>query len=308
MSSPSTGISMKIAAALSSTLMMACVKALDGTIPVGEVIFFRSFIALIPLFIWLWSQGSIIDGIRTKNIRGHFIRGLAGTGGLYFSYLSLIYISLVDVTAINYAAPLITVVMAAVILREKVRFHRWIAVAAGFAGILVMLSGHLFFNREGSLTAMSWSSTLGMILALAAAVCIAGASIQIRYLNGIEKPGAIAFWFAIMTTLTSLTTLWFGWSVPDTRQLVLLIACGLLGGITQILLTLSLRFADASLLAPFDYTTLVWSAMIGFLLWGSIPETATLFGAGLVVSGGMISMYFERRNRRRVVASLNAES
>jgi len=308
MSSPSTGISMKIAAALSSTLMMACVKALDGTIPVGEVIFFRSFIALIPLFIWLWSQGSIIDGIRTKNIRGHFIRGLAGTGGLYFSYLSLIYISLVDVTAINYAAPLITVVMAAVILREKVRFHRWIAVAAGFAGILVMLSGHLFFNREGSLTAMSWSSTLGMILALAAAVCIAGASIQIRYLNGIEKPGAIAFWFAIMTTLTSLTTLWFGWSVPDTRQLVLLIACGLLGGITQILLTLSLRFADASLLAPFDYTTLVWSAMIGFLLWGSIPETATLFGAGLVVFGGMISMYFERRNRRRVVASLNAES
>ncbi len=307
MSSPSTGISMKIAAALSSTLMMACVKDLDGTIPVGEVIFFRSFIALIPLFIWLWSQGSILDGIRTKNVRGHFVRGLAGTGGLYFSYLSLIYISLVDATAINYAAPLITVVMAAVILREKVKFYRWIAVAAGFAGILVMLSGHLFFNREGAFNSVSWTSSLGIILALAAAVCIAGASIQIRYLNGIEKPGAIAFWFAVMTTLTSLTTIGFGWSMPNTRQLVLLISCGLLGGITQILLTLSLRYADASLLAPFDYTTLIWSAMIGYLFWGNMPESVTLAGAALVVSGGMISMYFERRNRR-IVASLSTES
>lgn len=307
MSSPSTGIAMKLAATLSSTLMMACVKALDGTIPVGEVIFFRSFIALIPLFIWLWSQGNILDGIRTNNVRGHFIRGLAGTGGLYFSYLSLIYISLVDVTAINYAAPLITVVMAAVILREKVKFHRWIAVAAGFAGILVMLSGPLFFQREGAWTVVNLTSSIGIILALAAAVCIAGASIQIRYLNGIEKPGAIAFWFAVMTTLTSLLTLWFGWSMPDARQWVLLIACGLLGGITQILLTLSLRFADASLLAPFDYTTLIWSAMLGFLLWGNIPEEATLIGAGLVVAGGMVSMYFERRNRR-IVASLGTES
>lgn len=308
MSNPSTGISMKIAAALSSTLMMACVKALDGTIPVGEVIFFRSFVALIPLFIWLGSQGSIIEGIRTRNIRGHFVRGLAGTGGLYFSYLALIYISLVDVTAINYAAPLITVVMAAIILREKVKLYRWIAVGAGFVGILIMLSGHLFFNREGSMTSMSLTSTLGILLALGAAICIAGASIQIRYLNGIEKPGAIAFWFAITTTLTSLITLWFGWKIPDTRQLVLLIACGLLGGITQILLTLSLRYADASLLAPFDYTALVWSAMIGFLLWGNIPETATLIGAGMVVAGGMISMYFERRSRRQQIIPLNVES
>lgn len=229
--SPSTGVSMKIAGALTSTLMMACVKGLEGTIPVGEVIFFRSSVALIPLFIWLWCQGNVLDGIRTRNIKGHFLRGLAGTCGLYFSYLALLYISLTDVTAINYAAPLITVIMAAVFLREKVKYHRWIAVVAGFAGILVMMSGQLFFAREGALSEVSWLSTLGMILALMAAVCIAGASIQIRYLNGIEKPGAIAFWFAITTTLTSLFTLFFGWTVPDGRQLMLLLGCGLLGGL-----------------------------------------------------------------------------
>ncbi|MEN5018723.1 DMT family transporter [Erwinia sp. Eh17-17] len=298
--SPSTGVSMKIAGALTSTLMMACVKGLEGTIPVGEVIFFRSSVALIPLFIWLWCQGNVLDGIRTRNIKGHFLRGLAGTGGLYFSYLALLYISLTDVTAINYAAPLITVIMAAVFLREKVKYHRWIAVVAGFAGILVMMSGQLFFAREGALSEVSWLSTLGMILALMAAVCIAGASIQIRYLNGIEKPGAIAFWFAITTTLTSLFTLFFGWTVPDGRQLMLLLGCGLLGGITQILLTLSLKYADASLLAPFDYTTLIWSVFIGYLFWDTLPGSATLFGAGLVVTGGAISMYFERRHRRAI--------
>ncbi|WP_413453745.1 DMT family transporter [Erwinia persicina] len=298
--SPSTGVSMKIAGALTSTLMMACVKGLDGGIPVGEVIFFRSSVALIPLFIWLWCQGNILDGIRTRNVKGHFIRGLAGTGGLYFSYLALIYISLTDVTAINYAAPLFTVIMAAIFLREKVKYHRWVAVIAGFAGILVMLSGQLFFSSGGAFTTISWLSTLGMVLALMAAVCIATASIQIRYLNGIEKPGAIAFWFAITTTLTSLLTLWFGWSVPSGRQLLLLLGCGLLGGITQILLTLSLKYADASLLAPFDYSTLLWSVFIGYLFWDTLPESATIIGAGLVVTGGIISMYFERRQRRAI--------
>lgn len=302
--SPATGVSMKIGAALTSTLMMACVKGLDGGIPVGEVIFFRSSVALIPLFIWLWSQGNIIDGIRTKNIRGHFVRGLAGTGGLYFSYLALLYISLTDVTAINYAAPLITVIMAAIFLRETVKFHRWVAVVAGFSGILVMLSGHLFFARSGALSNVSWLSSLGIILALLAAVCIAGASIQIRYLNGKEKPGAIAFWFAITTTFTSLFTLWFGWSVPSGRQLLLLLGCGLLGGITQILLTLSLRYADASLLAPFDYTTLVWSVFFGYLFWDSLPEPATYIGAGLVVAGGAYAMVSERR-QRRILTSLD---
>jgi len=298
--SPSTGVSMKIAGALTSTLMMACVKGLDGTIPVGEVIFFRSSVALIPLFIWLWCQGNILDGIRTRNVKGHFLRGLAGTGGLYFSYLALLYISLTDVTAINYAAPLITVIMAAIFLREKVKYHRWVAVIAGFIGILVMMSGQLFFGREGALSSVSWLSTLGMILALMAAVCIAGASIQIRYLNGIEKPGAIAFWFAITTTLTSLFTLWFGWTIPNGRQLMLLLGCGLLGGITQILLTLSLKYADASLLAPFDYSTLIWSVFIGYLFWDTLPESTTILGAGLVVTGGVISMYFERRHRRMI--------
>ncbi|WP_312757528.1 DMT family transporter [Pantoea brenneri] len=290
----SAGIVMKILAALSSTLMLACVKGLDGAIPVGEVIFFRSVLALVPLMIWLRVQGSVLDGIRTRNVRGHFLRGLAGTGGLYFSYLSLLYISLTDATAINYAAPLFTVLLAALLLREKVRHHRWVAVVAGFSGIMVMFSGHLSFNASFSL-----SASAGILLALMAAFCTACALVQIRFLNGKEKPGAIAFWFAVTTALTSLITLIGGWKIPHGSQLLLLVGCGLLGGITQILMTLSLRYAEASLLAPFDYTTLLWSVAVGYLLLGNLPESTTVIGAILVVSGGLYSVLYERYRFRR---------
>ncbi|WP_312055667.1 DMT family transporter [Pantoea brenneri] len=294
----SAGIVMKILAALSSTLMLACVKGLDGAIPVGEVIFFRSVLALVPLMIWLRIQGSILDGIRTRNVRGHFLRGLAGTGGLYFSYLSLLYISLTDATAINYAAPLFTVLLAALLLREKVRHHRWVAVVAGFSGIMVMFSGHLSLNASFSL-----SASAGILLALMAAFCTACALVQIRFLNGKEKPGAIAFWFAVTTALTSLITLIGGWKIPHGSQLLLLVGCGLLGGITQILMTLSLRYAEASLLAPFDYTTLLWSVAVGYLLLGNLPESTTVIGAILVVSGGLYSVLYERYRfcRSRIV-------
>ena len=292
----SAGIVMKIMAALSSTLMLACVKGLDGAIPVGEVIFFRSVLALVPLMIWLRIQGSILDGIRTRNVRGHFLRGLAGTGGLYFSYLSLLYISLTDATAINYAAPLFTVLLAALLLREKVRHHRWVAVVTGFSGILVMFSGHLSLTQTAS---FSLAGSVGILLALMAAFCTACALVQIRFLHGKEKPGAIAFWFAVTTALTSLVTLVGGWTIPQGSQLLLLVGCGLLGGITQILMTLSLRYAEASLLAPFDYTTLLWSVAVGYLFLGNLPESTTVIGAIMVVLGGLYSVLYERYRYRK---------
>ena len=121
------GIYLKILSALCATLMLACVKGLQGAIPTGEVIFFRSFIAMFPLLIWLKIQGNVLASIKTKNIFGHLIRGFSGTGGMYFNYLALVSISLADATALSYAAPLFTVIMAALLLKEQVRFSRSLA-------------------------------------------------------------------------------------------------------------------------------------------------------------------------------------
>lgn len=293
------GVTLKIVSALCATLMLACVKGLQGAIPTGEVIFFRSFVAMFPLLVWLKMQGNILDSIKTRNIFGHFIRGFSGTGGMYFNYLALVYISLADATAISYAAPLFTVIMAALLLKETVRFSRWLAVVVGFSGIVIMLSANLtasgsLFSAEGART----GAGLGALFALIAALCSATSNVQIRFLNGVEKPGAIVFYFSLMTTLIGLATALFGWRMPTPMQLLLLVGCGFFGGMAQILVTLSLRYTDASLLAPFDYTTLVWSMVIGYLLLDSLPGTSTLMGASIVALAGIFAIWSDQRQRK----------
>ncbi|PLR34697.1 EamA family transporter [Chimaeribacter californicus] len=296
------GISLKILSALCATLMLACVKGLQGAIPTGEVIFFRSFVALMPLLIWLKIQGNMMESLKTKNIGGHLIRGFSGTGGMYFNYMALVYLSLADATAISYAAPLFTVIMAALLLKETVRISRWLAVVVGFSGIIIMLSANLtagsaLFAAQGA----GAGAGLGALFALVAALCSATSNVQIRFLNGIEKPGAIVFYFSLMTMMIGLFTLCFGWVMPTPLQLLLLMGCGFFGGMAQILITLSLRYTDASLLAPFDYTTLVWSMVIGYLFLDSLPGPSTLAGASIVALAGIFAVWSEQRQRRAQV-------
>ena len=134
-----------------------------------------------------------------------------------------------------------------------------------------------------------------MLCALVAALCTAISNVQIRFLNGIEQPGAIVFYFSLMTTMIGLATALFGWTMPGGTQLLLLIGCGLFGGMAQILVTLSLRYADASLLAPFDYTTLVWSMVVGYLFLDSLPGQSTLMGASIVALAGIFAVWREQR-------------
>ncbi|MBD9644162.1 DMT family transporter [Pantoea sp. PNT02] len=298
------GVLLKILAALCATLMLACVKGLNGTLPTGEVIFFRSFIALLPLLIWLKMQGDVLENLKTRNLSGHFIRGFSGTGGMYFNYLALVYISLADATALSYAAPLFTVILAAMLLKERVRVSRWVAVVVGLSGILIMLSSSL--STSGALFshgASNATTSIGVACALLAALCSATSNVQIRFLNGIEKPGAIVFYFSLMTTVIGLATALFGWSKPSALQLLLLVGCGLFGGLAQILVTLSLRYADASLLAPFDYTTLVWSMLIGYLFLNSLPGSTTLLGASIVALAGIFAVWRENRQRKLAMVS-----
>ena len=298
------GVLLKILAALCATLMLACVKGLNGTLPTGEVIFFRSFIALLPLLIWLKMQGNVLDNLKTRNLSGHFIRGFSGTGGMYFNYLALVYISLADATALSYAAPLFTVILAAMLLKERVRVSRWVAVMVGLSGILIMLSSSL--STSGALFSHGASNamtSIGVACALLAALCSATSNVQIRFLNGIEKPGTIVFYFSLMTTVIGLATALFGWSKPSAIQLLLLVGCGLFGGLAQILVTLSLRYADASLLAPFDYTTLVWSMLIGYLFLNSLPGSTTLLGASIVALAGIFAVWRENRQRKLAMVS-----
>jgi drug/metabolite transporter (DMT)-like permease len=252
---PLLGISLKVLSALAFTVMSAGIKHVSATYPTGEIVFFRSAFAILPLLAWLSWRGDLIGAVRTSNLRGHLLRGIISSCGMFAGFVSLAYLPLSDAVAIGYASPLIVVALAALILKETVRAYRWTAVVVGFIGVLFMLMPHL---SAGALAGgLSNGPAVGALFALLGAVCSAGATIQVRRLLKTERTGAIVLYFSLMTTFLGLVTIVLGWRMPGAGDAALLVVIGILGGIGQILLTQSYRYADASLVAPFEYTTMI---------------------------------------------------
>lgn len=301
---PILGISFKILSALAFILMSALVKHLGDRYPAGQLVFFRSAFALVPLVVWLAMQGQFPAAMKTRNVGGHITRGLIGTAGMFSNFIALSYLPLTDAVAIGYAAPLIVVIFAALILRENVRIYRWSAVVIGFAGILVMLSPHL-----GLLTpSATRTSAIGIAFALTGAVCTAGATIQVRRLTASETTGAIVFYFTLLTTLIGLATILLGWNMPTQLDALALVSTGILGGIGQILMTQGFRYGDASLVAPFEYSSMIWAILLGWFVFAELPTLTVLMGAAIVILSGLFVIWRERQlgieRRKAAEASL----
>lgn len=289
--SPLTGIILKILSALAFTLMSAVAKVISSRYPVGEIIFCRSFFALFPLIVWLQWRGELPSALHTKNIGGHLKRSLIGSLGMFCGFSALALLPLPDAVAIGYAAPLMVVVLAAIVLKERIRMYRWSAVVIGFIGVLIMLSPHL--DASDLARGLSPGPTLGAALALMGAFCSAGATIEIRRLTTTEKTGAIVFYFMAMTTLLGLATSLLGWTMPDRMDAGFLVLIGILGGFGQIMLTQSYRFADTSLIAPFEYTTMIWAVAVGWFFFGEVPVKAIAIGSAIVVLAGLFVIWRE---------------
>jgi drug/metabolite transporter (DMT)-like permease len=272
--------------------MSALVRWVSDTVPVGQVVFYRSACAILPVVaIYAW-QGQLASAVRTNRPLGHIGRGAIGLLGMALSFAALARLPLADVTAIGFAAPLITVALAAILLKERVRIYRWSAVAIGFIGVIVMLLPHLDVGR---LTAGSASETIGAVLALLAAFTSAASTIQTRRLTGTETNSAIVFYFSLFCAIGSLLTWPFGWVTPTATQLYALMMIGFLGGIGHLLMTESFRLAPASVIAPFDYTAILWAFLLGFLLFAEVPTALVFIGAVIVSAAGLFVIWRERQ-------------
>lgn len=291
--SPLLGIGLKLLSALSFTLMSAGIKSLAGSYPIGEIVFFRSFFALLPLIVWLAWRSEFPEALRTNNLRGHLKRGVIGSTGMFLGFAALMLLPLTDAVAIGYAAPLILVVLAALILKERVRIYRWTAVCVGFIGVLLMLSPH--FRGEALAQGFSSGPAFGAMLALGGAFCSAFASVEVRMLTRTEKTGAIVFYFMSLTSLLGLLTVVMGWVMPDPRDFVMLVTIGVLGGLGQILLVQAYRYGDASLVAPFEYSTMIWATALGWFVFGEWPVVAVFIGSAIVVASGIYVIWREKQ-------------
>ncbi len=288
---PLRGITLKIASVCVFVAMASLIKAVSDGIPPGQAVFFRSFFAIPVILAWLVIRHDIAHGLETRNPMGHVWRGLVGTSAMGLGFAGLGLLPLPEVTAIGYAAPILVVVFAAMFLGEEVRLFRLSMVALGMGGVLIVLSPRLNIDP----TAADTSQALGAILVLMGAVCAALAQVFVRKLVNTERTAAIVFWFSITATCLSLLTLPWGWAWPTGAQWVMLIAAGLAGGVGQILLTSSYRLADASLIAPFEYSSMLLAIIVGYAVFGEVPLGAMLAGAALIVIAGIAIIWRERQ-------------
>jgi len=284
---------LKLTSALMFSVMSAFVRYVSDVTPVGEVVFCRSFFAIIPvMLIYAW-RGELAAAFRTSRPFGHFGRGMISVAGMFFNFAALARLPIVDVTTITFASPLITVALSAWILKERVRIYRWTAVAVGFVGVVVMLWPHLDMARyTGAATS---AATLGALFGMARAFTNAGSVVQTRRLTDTETTSSIVLYFSLFCALGGLITLPFGWIVPNLPQLVALILLGVFGGLSHILLTESYRYAPASLVAPLDYTALLWAFILGYWFFGELPTATVYVGAAIVAGSGLFVIWRERQ-------------
>ena len=297
---PGLAITLKLMAVFMFMVMAALIKVASDHVPAGQAVFFRSFFALPVLLLWLWQRGQLREGLIPSNLMGHVWRGVFGTTAMGLTFAGLGLLPLPEVTAIGYATPMFAVLFAAMFLGERVRIIRLSAVALGLVGVMIVIAPRLTVGAD----ALGTAATLGALMVLIASILRALVQIHVRRLVQTDTTAAIVFYFSMTASTLGLLTLPIGWATglpalewtsPALWVLSTLVLAGLIGGIAQIMVTASYRFGSASMLAPFDYASMIFASAIGYVAFGEVPTGPIVVGASLVIAGGVLIIWRERQ-------------
>ena len=292
MGNPRLGITCKVASVLGFTVMAALIKFACETMPVTQVCFFRSFFALLTIVAVMAWRGEFPSAIYTSNPWGHLWRGGLALCSMVCNFSAIALLPLPDAIAIGYASPLFVTIFAAVLLGEVVRSFRWTAVAVGLVGVLIILWPRLSFIT-GAMGATG--EVFGAAAALGGAATGALGAIVASRLVVAERTPTIVFYFSAICSVGFMLTLPFVWITPDVATFAALVMAGILGGVAQLLVTESYRHADASTVAPFEYTSMLFGIVLGLAVFGEIPTVPMLVGAAVVIAASLMVIWRERR-------------
>jgi drug/metabolite transporter (DMT)-like permease len=280
-------LALRVAAAMALATLLALVKyAGESGIALPEIMFWRQAVSVPLLFGWLAATGGL-SRLRTKRLGSHARRAAVGMTNMVFNFGAAILLPLAESTTLGFTTPLFAVVLAALVMREHIGPWRWLAVALGFAGVLVIA-------RPGGEPVPA----LGLAAGLAAAFLIAVINFQIRDLGRTEEPISIVFYFALFGAPMAAVALPFYMTAHGARQWLMLVAIGTLGTFAQLLLSASLRHGAVSRIVVMDYTALIWATLWGWLVWDRLPPAATWLGAPLIVAAGLTIAWREHRLSR----------
>ncbi|MER8437920.1 DMT family transporter [Mesorhizobium sp. M1312] len=272
--------------------MSSCIKA-AGTVPAGQIVFFRSFFAIFPIIVFLAFQKKLGTAFSTKRPLNHIARGVVGVCAMGLGFFALTRLPLPEAITLNYAQPLLVVVFSSIFLGEAIRVYRWSAVAVGLVGVLVISWPELTLLSSGE--ALGDQEVLGVIAALVAAAISAVAMLLVRNLVQSEPTATIVLWFSVTASILALLSLPFGWQALTPVQAALLVVSGFCGGVAQILMTAAYRHAEASVVAPFEYTSMILGIAVGYLAFGDVPTVHMLIGGLIVVAAGIFIIWRERQ-------------
>ena len=283
------GVLYGIASVACFAMMDASVKWLD-MFPVGQVLFSRFFFGLIPILM-LVPRGEFKTFYKTSRPKLHAFRAITGTLAIIALFIALREIPLADVVSLTFGGPIFVTLGSIFFLSEKVGVKRWLAVLIGFFGMLLIVKpAYEELN-------------IYYIFPIIFCIFFACVALSIRSLSSTEPNYRIALYFSLLSMIVGLFTLPFGWVMPNKFELFLLIFTGLVGSVANILLTVSLRYAEASLVTPTKYLNLVFAILLGYFIWSEIPKLLTLVGAGLIIISSVIIFMRESELKKKVVSS-----
>jgi drug/metabolite transporter (DMT)-like permease len=283
---------MAVAVALFA-LMDAGLKLLAPHYPVLQVAAVRGLSSLPFLLLWILATTGPRTLLRARWPL-HLLRAVLGIAMMAGFVYGLRTLPLSTAYAITFVAPLLVTALAVPLLGERVGPRRWTAIGIGLLGVLVVLRP----TGEGMLT-------LGGLAVLGAAVCYAASAITVRLLARTDSTQAMVFWLMLLMGVGSLVLAWRGWVPLRAEHAWIIGGVGLAGSLAQVALTEAFRRGEASLVAPLEYTALLWGTLLDVALWGVLPDRVTWLGAGIIVASGL---YLLRRERVRVGAVVSASA
>lgn len=273
-------------AILMLSVMDVLIKWLSADYSTIQIVVFRSGFGLVPLAFVIARSGGLA-ALKTRRWTMHLLRGVIGLATALCFFYAFSVMPLADAYAISFAAPLMITAMSVPMLGEAVGLRRWLAVIAGFVGVVIML-------RPGT-AGIDGFLNIGAIAAIAGTLFLSLSLILIRKMSRTETNAAIIFHAGLVILVGSLALLPFAFTMPSWDDFLLLALTGLLGGTGGIALTEGLRHAPIAILAPFDYTSMIWAVAFGYALWADLPDGWTWAGTAIVVASGLYVLHRETR-------------
>ena len=284
-----TGILLRLLAAGCGSALAAGVHAVADHLPTGQIIFWRSIVSVLPIVAYMAWRREFPSGLRTAHPWMHVTRSGVGAASMVLFFTALAYLPITSASALNYLAPLLSLPIAAAVLGERI--HRGIigACLLGLAGVLLMLAPKLAgpsLDRDG---------LIGIAAGLGSAGCMAFVRVHVKTMTRTESAGAIAFYFELVATLLGAASLPLGWVEMTTRDYTIMVVVGLLAGCAHIAANEAAARAPISVLAPFDYTGIVFALAFDLMLFAQRPSWVALCGVGMIIAAGLWMVRMDRR-------------